>query len=427
MALSSGDVDAFVAKYDGKYVNVDGAYGAQCWDLWEQYCRELIGVQNISTQLSSNPGYAVALWDGYSGNGASVAFDAIQPDQAPRKGDVAIWQSGQFYYPLSHVAIVLADAGSNLYLFSQNSTASLPGNPYPGQSTGPSSKQYLPKAGLAGYLRPKALNGVPVPPPVTYSPRLAISDASGHVSVKEGNLYSGWTSQETGAKGFHLSANRIGVIDQWGLAKVKDGNLSASWVNQLPNAAKIRVTDTRVGVLATNGDLWIKEGSLYSGWTQVNSGVSDFDISGNRIATIGGGVVSVKEGDLYQPWVNQISNAAKVRIDGDRIAVLQTSGVLQVKAGNLWTGWVQQASAVSDFDVAGTRIGIVGANGMASVKEGDLYTSWVNQLPNAAKVRVTQSRICVVGTNGDVYAKDGNLYDSWIKQTGGVSDAEVTN
>ncbi|MEO8221293.1 MAG: CHAP domain-containing protein [Specibacter sp.] len=184
-ALST--VDAFIAQWNNKYVDADGYYGAQCWDLWEQYCRSVIGCAGISTQYSPNPGYASGLWDGYARNGAAQYFTQISATSVPQKGDVAIWKYGQYpNYPYSHTAIVIADAGSYVNVLSQNSSPSLPNNPYPGQSTGPSVKQNLPKAGLAGYFRPKSSNaGQPTtPPPVAPPPTTAQPSAAPPVTAQ---------------------------------------------------------------------------------------------------------------------------------------------------------------------------------------------------------------------------------------------------
>lgn len=140
-------VDAFVARYIHQYVDVDGAYGAQCWDLWERYARDVVGVSNISTQYSPNPGYAIGIWDGYAVNGAAPYFDKISATATPQKGDVAIWKWGAYNHEWSHIAIVMEDQGSNVLVFEQNG--------YPLRSC---ELQPNIKTGLAGYLRPKNLN-----------------------------------------------------------------------------------------------------------------------------------------------------------------------------------------------------------------------------------------------------------------------------
>lgn len=137
-----------------KYVNVDNAYGAQCWDLIGHFT-DWLGVPRINTWGGVYGGWAAAMWDQYNVNGASKYWDKISPNQPAQQGDIVIWFPTPGIYPASHVAIVVEDAGANLWTLSQNSSPSLPGNPYPNQSTGPTIKQLLPKTGLAGYLRRK--------------------------------------------------------------------------------------------------------------------------------------------------------------------------------------------------------------------------------------------------------------------------------
>lgn len=145
-AASLMSVDSFVSTYLHRYVDVDGYYGAQCWDLWERYSRDVVGVSNISTQYSAHPGYAIGIWDGYSRNGAAPHFDQISASSKPVKGDVAIWKWGAYNHESSHIAIVMEDRGADVLVFEQNG--------YPLKS---SEIQQTTKSGLAGYLRPKNL------------------------------------------------------------------------------------------------------------------------------------------------------------------------------------------------------------------------------------------------------------------------------
>ena len=86
-------IDQFIQTYNGRAVDVDGAYGGQCWDLWSRYAQD------------------VAFW----GNAPAT--------------------------PYTHVAIVIADQGSSLLCLTQN-----PGSTHQASIT---------KNGLLGYLRPK--------------------------------------------------------------------------------------------------------------------------------------------------------------------------------------------------------------------------------------------------------------------------------
>lgn len=424
-AYTLSEFDSWVARTEGTYVNVDGAYGAQCWDLWEAYCRDLVGVSGVSTQLSPNPGYASALWDGYSSNGASNYFDTVAGNATPVKGDVAIWQYGTGYYPYSHVAIVLADAGENLYVFSQNSSASLANNPYPGQSTGPSIKQYLPKSGIAGYLRPRTLSGGS-PSPTLSSARLAISDASGNISMKEGHLYAGWTTVSNSARSFSISGTRVGVVSSSGVASIKEGAINAGWTTLDTNSLSINVTPGRIGILRANKELWVKEGPVNASWVIVASNVDDFSLDGNRIGVISGGTARVKDGPLNAPWTTQTTGSSRIQVNGNRIGLLQNDGSLIVKDGDLYASWTTQLTGVSQFHLAGNRIGVV-AGGVASVKDGNLYASWVNQTSGAREVQVTPTRVGIVGVDGKALAKDGNLYAPWVELTTGVGSMRLAN
>jgi surface antigen len=118
-----------MAKYNGRAIDRDGAYGAQCVDLTMQYAAEVFGV---TVNGNGNQWYA---------NGAaSGAFTQVGAGAAPQKGDIACW--GTFYGGgFGHVAIVIADNGGSLQVLTQN-----PGGVH---------VDTLSKQGLQGYLRPK--------------------------------------------------------------------------------------------------------------------------------------------------------------------------------------------------------------------------------------------------------------------------------
>ncbi|QIN94349.1 minor tail protein [Arthrobacter phage Abba] len=128
----SAAVDRFVGKYNGVAVDADGGFGAQCVDLARQYAKELFGVS-----ISGNGNQ----W--FANGAASGKFTQISASSKPQKGDLACW--GTFYGGgYGHVALVLADGGGSLSVFTQN--------------PGPCHKDTLSKQGLQGYLRPKAVS-----------------------------------------------------------------------------------------------------------------------------------------------------------------------------------------------------------------------------------------------------------------------------
>lgn len=101
------NLDQFVAKYDGKKIDFDGHFGAQCVDLIRQYINEVLGTQQPygvvgAYQLLDNlpVGYEVHL----SGE--------IKP------GDILVWNKG--YGENGHTAIVLESNPQQVRVFEQN-------------------------------------------------------------------------------------------------------------------------------------------------------------------------------------------------------------------------------------------------------------------------------------------------------------------
>lgn len=156
---------------DGKYVDIDGAHGGQCWDGFADVSISVFGIPPINTWGGTWSGWAYAIWDQYHVNGAAKYWDRIGPGEPARAADIAIWTDRHWYYPASHIAPVIADAGADLLCMSQNSSPARPWQQgYHREATGPNIRQYLTKQGLAGYLRrkvtaPAAPAPVPTPKP----------------------------------------------------------------------------------------------------------------------------------------------------------------------------------------------------------------------------------------------------------------------
>lgn len=131
---SSGAVDRWTASVDGRAIDMDGAYGAQCVDLANHYHRNAVGGQSLvfanGNQWFNNA--PASLYEKFAVGGAN--------GERASKGDIACWNA--FYGGgWGHVAIVLADNGGSLTVMSQN--------------PGPARRMNLSKQGLQGYLRPK--------------------------------------------------------------------------------------------------------------------------------------------------------------------------------------------------------------------------------------------------------------------------------
>lgn len=139
----------WVNKTRGHYVNPDGAYGAQCWDLFLYYCSDFLGIGFPPRQPAPARGRNAnaRFWDEFPQNAKmSDNFQKISPDQRFQAGDVVFWARGHDA-SYGHVSIVLSDDGNRVLTFSQNPNA--PDNIWEN------------KANAAGAIRPKALGGVP--------------------------------------------------------------------------------------------------------------------------------------------------------------------------------------------------------------------------------------------------------------------------
>ena len=135
----------WINSRNGRAIDVDGWYGAQCWDSWHDYANALFGVPMRNTGCSAggpgthHPGYACEVYHQFDRSGLNQWFTRI--GNVPAKaGDVAFWEWGSPVGPNSHVAVVIEDRGSHILCMTQN--------------PGPNRIASLSKAGLLGYLRP---------------------------------------------------------------------------------------------------------------------------------------------------------------------------------------------------------------------------------------------------------------------------------
>lgn len=86
----------------GRGYDIDGAYGAQCWDGFAQYCREL-GVPYANCTVS---GYAKDIWEQRHNNGMLKYFDEVV-DLEP--GDIVVFREDPNWTPVSHIAMFDSD------------------------------------------------------------------------------------------------------------------------------------------------------------------------------------------------------------------------------------------------------------------------------------------------------------------------------
>ncbi len=101
--------EEFRDKYNGQWLDWDGAYGCQCWDLAQIYFTECLGVPSwvlSGCGLVSNMLYQPKRSD------LDAYFDEV-PVTEMNVGDVCIWEYG-------HIAILDHWDGERCWYFSQN-------------------------------------------------------------------------------------------------------------------------------------------------------------------------------------------------------------------------------------------------------------------------------------------------------------------
>lgn len=156
----------WIPQVTGRYINEDWnaeneGFGAQCWDAAANWSRYL-GLPVISTGGEGRwPGWAGNMIDAFPQSPEiAAAYELIGPDEPGLPGDIAVWGDGYYYYPKTHVAVLVRDLDAQLLCISQNSSASRPDNPYPQWTTGPTILQHLPRRGLIGFIRPRTGAGI---------------------------------------------------------------------------------------------------------------------------------------------------------------------------------------------------------------------------------------------------------------------------
>ena len=108
------NIEQFVTKWTGKYVDFDGVYGYQCMDLMHQYVYEVFGLTD-ATILAAPTAKDVFLnfkW--------GHLFTKINntPEGIPSIGDILFWGTGAG--SAGHVAIYLSGDVMKFNSFDQN-------------------------------------------------------------------------------------------------------------------------------------------------------------------------------------------------------------------------------------------------------------------------------------------------------------------
>lgn len=114
-------VQEFFNKYNGRFVDYDGAYGAQCVDLMRQYCKDVRGV-NGYTAIPPR-GSAKNIYYNFVNNKYFTKIPNT-PSGIPKRGDILFFKTSTWFPFLfgfdGHVGIVDSADLYNIFLFNQN-------------------------------------------------------------------------------------------------------------------------------------------------------------------------------------------------------------------------------------------------------------------------------------------------------------------
>lgn len=111
-------LDDFVKKYEGKKVDFDGVFGAQCVDLARQYWKKGLGIEEHTGSCSTSGG-AKDLFLDYEKMPLEKKYFRKITNKSFIPGDTLIWDSTATN-PYGHVAILLATLNNSFIVFEQN-------------------------------------------------------------------------------------------------------------------------------------------------------------------------------------------------------------------------------------------------------------------------------------------------------------------
>jgi uncharacterized protein YukE len=142
----------FVSQWQGKFIDPDHSYGAQCFDVFRQYSNQVVGANG---SIATDSMAASDIYNHYDSNGVSQYYDKIAYGQGqPQAGDIVVYSSGQY----GHVALVTGVDGNNYSVLEQNYTwqDGISGNDPAAVHTYAFSDRT--NGQILGYLRPKSVS-----------------------------------------------------------------------------------------------------------------------------------------------------------------------------------------------------------------------------------------------------------------------------
>jgi hypothetical protein len=123
----------------GRKIDDDGAYGAQCMDLYADYQRNCLKVTVKGAPAAKD------VWNNNSYNTSAFTKIANTPSFIPKRGDVCVWTNGTY----GHIAVCTGEGNTNYFVSLDQNWFS------PWNGTGAATYVSHNYTGVAGFLRPK--------------------------------------------------------------------------------------------------------------------------------------------------------------------------------------------------------------------------------------------------------------------------------
>lgn len=112
-------LENFIRRYNCKKVDFDGVYGAQCVDLFRQYCKDVLEISEHTGSCSTSGGAKDLFLDYEKMPIERKYFYKKDSKIKPIIGDVLIWNSTDSN-KYGHVAIYLGKLNNELIVFEQD-------------------------------------------------------------------------------------------------------------------------------------------------------------------------------------------------------------------------------------------------------------------------------------------------------------------
>lgn len=106
-------LDDFIKNYEGKQIDFDKAFGSQCVDVFRQYSKEVLGIQEHTGAVEGAKDLYLNFTD------MKLMQKYFQKIYTPRKGDIVVFNKTPTN-KYGHVAIVLYATNKTLVVFEQS-------------------------------------------------------------------------------------------------------------------------------------------------------------------------------------------------------------------------------------------------------------------------------------------------------------------